>query len=124
MTSTPIGRCLTAREKGDGDMSPAQEMGQGEGTLSTAAGMVADAKRDFDRLNNELASHIEVARAAWAGAGGSAFTSLGLAWHEKQATVVGALDHFETSLRSTESDNLGTDDAQSSAFARTHQRLG
>lgn len=105
-------------------MSPAQEMGQGEGTLSTAAGLVADAKQDFDRLNNELVRHIEAARAMWGGRGGTAFQSLGTAWHEKQRTILGALDLFDASLRSTEKDNTSTDDAQSSAYARHQQRLG
>jgi uncharacterized protein YukE len=105
-------------------MSPAQEMGQGEGTLSRAAALVADARHHFDRLNDELVENIEAAKAMWAGRGGSAFNSLGHAWHERQATIVGALGQFEASLRSTEKDNLGTDETQSSAFVRCQQRLG
>jgi uncharacterized protein YukE len=105
-------------------MPSAQEMGQGEGTLSRAAGMVADAKHDFDRLNSRMVQHIETARGQWAGRGAAAFGSLGHAWHEKQATILSALDQFETLLRSTEKDNLGTDDIQSAAFTRNHQRLG
>jgi uncharacterized protein YukE len=100
------------------------EMGQGLGTLSTAAGMVADAKHDFDRLNNELVQHLDATRTAWAGQGAQAYKALGHAWSEKQRTIVGALTRFELSLRSTEKDNIRTDDDQSSAFARTHQRLG
>jgi WXG100 family type VII secretion target len=99
-------------------------MGQGEGTLSTAAGMVADAKHDFDRLNSQLVQHIDAAKATWSGQGGTAFNSLGHAWHEKQATIVSALNQFEASLRSTEKDNTSTDDTQSSAFSRNQQRLG
>jgi WXG100 family type VII secretion target len=105
-------------------MSSAQGMGQGEGTLSTAAGMVADAKHDFDRLNSQLVQHIDAAKAQWSGQGGTAFNSLGHAWHEKQATIVSALNQFEASLRSTEKDNTSTDDTQSSAFSRNQQRLG
>jgi WXG100 family type VII secretion target len=105
-------------------MSSAQEMGQGQGTLSAAAGMVADAKHDFDRLNNELVQHIDSARAKWSGQGGTAFNSLGHAWSEKQRTITNALDQFEASLSSTEKDNTRTDDTQSSAFTRTQQRLG
>lgn len=105
-------------------MSSAQEMGQGEGTLSTAAGMVADAKHDFDRLNNELVQHIDAAKAKWVGRGGTAFHTLGTAWHEKQKTIVSALNQFEASLRSTEKDNTTTDDTQSSAYTRHQQRLG
>ncbi|HEX3929650.1 MAG TPA: hypothetical protein VHW64_03025 [Nocardioides sp.] len=105
-------------------MPPAPEMGQGHGTLSTAAGMVADARSDLDRLDRELVDHIDIARSAWAGRGGSAFSALGQAWAEKQRTIVGALDRFESSLRSTEKDNLGTDEVQSAAFGRHQQRLG
>jgi uncharacterized protein YukE len=105
-------------------MSSANEMGQGQGTLSAAAGMVADAKHDFDRLNNELVHHIDAARTKWAGQGGTAFNALGHAWSEKQRTIVGALTQFEASLRATEKDNTSTDDTQSAAFARAQQRLG
>jgi uncharacterized protein YukE len=105
-------------------MSSAPEMGQGQGTLSRAAEMVAEAKRDFDRLDSSLVRHLDAARARWAGQGGSAFVALGGAWSEKQRTIVGALDQFEASLRATEKDNLATDDAQSATFTRTQQRLG
>jgi WXG100 family type VII secretion target len=105
-------------------MSSSNEMGQGQGTLTTAAGMVADAKHDFDRLNGELVQHIDAARAKWAGRGGTAFNALGRAWAEKQRTIVGALNQFEASLRSTEKDNTSTDDTQSTAYARNQRRLG
>lgn len=105
-------------------MSSAPEMGQAHGALSTAAEMVAGAKADFDRLDRELVGHLEAAQAMWTGRGGSAFFSLGQAWSERQRTIVGALVGFESSLRSTERDNLATDDAQSAAFAHQLQRLG
>jgi WXG100 family type VII secretion target len=123
--NTQISRGLGAVSgKGDGEMSSANEMGQGQGTLTAAAGMVADAKHDFDRLNNELVQHIDAAKAKWAGQGGTAFNALGHAWSEKQRTIVNALNQFEASLRSTEKDNTSTDDTQSSAFSRNQQRLG
>ena len=105
-------------------MSSSNEMGQGQGTLSAAAGMVVDAKHDFDRLNSQLVQHIDSAKAKWGGQGGTAFNSLGHAWSEKQRTIVSALNQFEASLRSTEKDNTSTDDTQSSAFTRNQQRLG
>ena len=105
-------------------MSSANVMGQGQGTLSAAAGMVADAQHDFDRLNNELVQHIDAARVKWSGQGGTAFNALGHAWSEKQRTIVNALNQFEASLRSTERDNTRTDDTQSAAFVRNQQRLG
>jgi uncharacterized protein YukE len=103
---------------------PSMQMGQGQGTLSTAARLVAEARSDFDGLDAELVQHLEAARSRWVGRGAAAFTALGSAWTEKQRTIVGALGQFEASLSSTERDNLDTDDAQSSAFARHQQRLG
>ncbi len=100
------------------------EMGQGRATLSVAAGRVAEARSDFDRLDHELVQHLDTARARWSGEGATAFTSLGLAWSEKQRTITRALDGFEAALRSTEADNTTTDEAQSAAFARSRQRLG
>jgi WXG100 family type VII secretion target len=105
-------------------MGSTNEMGQGRATLSLAAGKVADARHDFDRLNGELVQHLDAARAMWTGQGGTAFTALGRAWSERQRTITGALDGFEGALRSTESDNTGTDEAQSAVFTRNQQRLG
>lgn len=104
-------------------MSPAAQMGQGQGALSSAAALVTDAKHDFDRLDRLLIDHIDSARAQWAGHGGSAFVALGRAWSEKQRVIVGALDGFAASLRDVERDNSATDDAQSTAYARVQQRL-
>ena len=105
-------------------MSPAPLMGQGHGALSAAAELVAEARSDLERLDRELVGHVDAARTAWSGRGGAAFTALGLAWSEKQRVIVGALHGFEAALRSTEKDNLGTDDQQSAAFGRHQQRLG
>lgn|SRR5215212_8875926 len=105
-------------------MASAPEMGQGQGTLSTAAAMVAEARHDLDRLDGELGQHLAEARSVWCGAGSSAFQALGHAWAERQQVIVGALDHFEEALRSTERDNTGTDESQSAGFARTQHRLG
>jgi uncharacterized protein YukE len=105
-------------------MSSAHEMGQGRGTLSAGAAMVAEARHDLDRITAELGAHLDAARSQWSGQGGAAFTALGRAWSERQRTIVGALAGFETALRSTEHDNTTTDDAQAAAFGRTGQRLG
>jgi WXG100 family type VII secretion target len=104
-------------------MTAAQEMGQGRGTLSRAAGMVADARVDFERLNSQLVERIDSARATWVGQGGTAFNALGHAWSEKQRTITEALDGFEAALRATERDYTATDDIQSSVFTRSQQRL-
>ncbi|HEY3529755.1 MAG TPA: hypothetical protein VGK78_11445 [Nocardioides sp.] len=105
-------------------MSSAREMGQGQGTLSAAAALVSGARHDFERLDRELVEHLAAAKAVWGGGGSSAFQALGLAWSERQRTIVGALDRFEEGLRATERDNVGTDETQSAAFALTHHRLG
>jgi uncharacterized protein YukE len=100
------------------------EMGQGQGVLSAAALMVAEAKRDLDRLDLEFAQHVAQARSAWVGTGSTAFQNLGAAWSERQHTIVSALDRFEAALRATERENTSTDEAQSAAFSRTQRRLG
>ncbi|MCW2765203.1 MAG: hypothetical protein JWO11_1162 [Nocardioides sp.] len=111
--------------EGEGEMShSAPEMGQGEKTLSQAAGLVADAKQDFDGFSNNLDGQIAGLRTKWAGAGAQAFFVLHQAWTEKQAAILGALNEFEASLLSTEKDNVTTDDAQSSNYARYAGRLG
>ena len=105
-------------------MSQAAEMGQGEGTLSKAAGMVVDAKADFDRLSSQLSGQIMGLQGRWAGAGGTAFFSLHQAWTDQQTRIVSALNEFEASLRSTERDNVSTDQTQSDNYNRTAGRLG
>ena len=100
------------------------EMGQGEGTLTRAAGLVAGARGDFDQISARLAGQIEALRSGWAGAGGQAFFALHQAWTEKQRAIVSALDEFEAALTRTERDNLATDDAQSATYQRTAIRLG
>jgi uncharacterized protein YukE len=100
------------------------EMGQGLGVLSQAAVMVAEAKRDLDRLDLEFEQHVAEAQGAWVGTGSTAFQRLGAAWSERQRSIVSALDRFESALRATERENTSTDEAQSAAFSRTQRRLG
>lgn len=99
-------------------------MGQAAGALSAAAALVAEARQDFDRLDRDLVAHLDQARSAWSGRGGSAFLSLGATWAQQQRAIVGALDRFEDSLRSTERDNTDTDEVQSTAFTQQLRRLG
>ena len=102
----------------------AGEMGQGVGTLSRGAALVAGAKVDFDRISNKLDGQIQALRGAWQGAGGTAFFTLHQTWTEKQKAIVQALDEFESALARTERDNVSTDEAESANYARTTSRLG
>lgn len=102
----------------------APEMGQGEKTLTKAAGMVSDAKKDFDGFSRKLDGQISGLRGKWAGAGGQAFFTLHQAWTEKQGVITKALNEFESSLQTTEKDNINTDEAQSANYNRTAGRLG
>ena len=100
------------------------QMGQGAGTLSRAAGLVTEAKADFDALSTRLEGQITGMAGQWVGAGGSAFQALQAAWTERQRVITRALDEFEASLRSTEKDFMGTDDQQSSMHSNLQSRLG
>jgi uncharacterized protein YukE len=102
----------------------AAEMGQGAGTLSKGAGLVAEARLDFDRISSRLDGQIQGLRGQWQGAGGAAFFTLHQAWTERQRIIVWALDDFEGALATTERDNVSTDDAQSAHYAHTTSRLG
>ncbi|MFC7497039.1 MULTISPECIES: WXG100 family type VII secretion target [unclassified Nocardioides] len=104
--------------------SGAPEMGQGEGTLTKAAGMVAEARQDFLTLSKGLEGQIAGVQGKWAGAGGNAFFALHQAWTQKQAVITNALNEFEASLTSTEKDNMATDDTQSANFNKLTGRLG
>jgi WXG100 family type VII secretion target len=99
-------------------------MGQGERTLTRAAGLVAAAQQDFDALSSNLSSRIQGLQGRWIGAGGSAFFALHQAWTEKQGVITAALHDFEASLTSTERDNMSTDESQSAHYHRYAGRLG
>lgn len=105
-------------------MTSAAEMGQGAGTLTRAAGLVAGARQDFDAMSRALAAQIAGAQGLWVGAGGTAFFALHQAWTERQGIVTSALSDFEAALVATERDNVATDQAQSSDYARVAARLG
>ena len=99
------------------------EMKAGDQTLSRAAGMVATAKGDFDRLSATLSDNLLAQQAKWQGQGGRAFTNLHQAWKEKQDRIVLALNEFESALTSTEKDNINTDLAQSDYMTKHQSRL-
>ncbi|CAN5597528.1 hypothetical protein BH11ACT8_BH11ACT8_34800 [soil metagenome] len=103
--------------------SPANEYGQGEATLSKAAGMVTDARADFTTLSQQLSSQIDGMKAKWGGQGAAAFFVLHQTWSDKQRVVVNALDDFANSLTHTEKDNVSTDEAQGSSFSHLTNRL-
>lgn len=105
-------------------MSNAPEFGQGEGTLSKAAGLVSDARADFNKIAGKLDGQIAGIQGKWGGQGASAFFVLHTAWNEKQRVIVDALDEFAASLTTTEKDNVSTDDAQSASYGRLSGRLG
>ena len=101
-----------------------QEFGQGEGTLTRAAGMVTDARADFDRIAAKLTDQIAGVQGKWGGAGAQAFFTLHQAWSEKQKVIVTALDEFSTSLDVTEKDNVSTDESQGQNYSRLTNRVG
>ncbi len=53
-------------------------------TLTRAAGLVVEARQDFEGLSKALEGKIAGLQGKWAGPGGTAFFSLHQAWTEKQ----------------------------------------
>ena len=104
-------------------MTTPNEMRAGDRTLSRAAGMVATARSDFDRLSAALSDNIIAQQSRWQGQGGRAFFTLHQAWTEKQNRIVRALNEFEAALQSTERDNVNTDETQSDNMNKNHHRL-
>lgn len=100
------------------------EFGQGEGTLTRAAGMVSDARVDFNNISRQLTAQIEGVQGRWGGEGANAFFQLQRAWTEKQQVIVDALNEFENALGVTERDNISTDDAQSTNYHNLTNRMG
>ena len=103
--------------------SNSNEMLAGEQVLSRAAGMVTAAKADFIRDAANLENQINGLRGRWQGAGGNAFFALHQAWTEKQRIILAALDEFDQALRSTERDNVATDEGASAASVNLTSRL-
>ncbi|ANH37955.1 hypothetical protein I601_1520 [Nocardioides dokdonensis FR1436] len=100
------------------------EYGQGEKTLSRAAGMVNQARGEFDTISKNLMGNVEGLRSQWGGQGSVAFQALAMAWSEKQQKIVSALNEFESNLITTEKDNMATDDSQSTAMTSLQNSLG
>ena len=100
------------------------EFGQGEGVLTRAAGMVADARADFNNISRQLTDQISGVQGRWGGQGATAFFALQQAWTEKQQVIVDALNEFESSLGVTERDNVNTDESQGTNFANLTSKLG
>lgn len=105
-------------------MANPDEFGQGDGTLSHAAGLVADARTDFTAYSARLAGQIAGVHGRWGGRGAEAFFVLHQAWTEKQRTIVDALDEFAGALTATEQDNTATDDEVGAGYQQLHARLG
>lgn len=105
-------------------MAQPDEFGQGDGTLTHAAGLVTDARTDFTACSARLDGQIAAVRGRWGGQGAQAFFILHQAWTEKQRTIVDALDDFAASLTSTERDNTATDDGIGASYALLRGRLG
>ncbi|GGO72983.1 WXG100 family type VII secretion target [Nocardioides deserti] len=97
--------------------------GQGEATLSRAAGMVSDARGDFMTLAGQLSDQLSALQGKWVGEGGRAFFALHQTWSEKQRTIVNALDDFSASLTSTEQLNVNTDQESGGGMSRLTSRL-
>lgn len=100
------------------------EFGQAQGLLTRAAGMVAEARDDFDAIAARLSGQIAGAQGRWVGAGADAFFRLHASWDEKQRRIVSALNDFERSLVDTERDNVAADESESATYSTLVGKLG
>lgn len=105
-------------------MGNAPEFGQGERVLTRAAGMVAEARADFEGHAKTLDGQITGVRNRWGGAGASAFFILHQAWTEKHKVVVTALDKFAADLTDTERDNTRVDEEAGAFMNNLINKLG
>ena len=105
-------------------MGSATEFGQGEQVLTRAAGMVAEARADFEGHAKTLSGQIDAIRNRWGGAGASAFFVLHQAWTEKHQVVISALDKFALDLVDTERDNTRVDDEAGAFMNNLINKLG
>lgn len=105
-------------------MAKPDEFGQGDGTLSHAAGLVTEARTDFNACSARLDGQIAGVQGRWGGRGAQAFFILHQAWIEKQRTIVTALDDFAGALTTTEQDNTATDDEVGATYRQLQGRLG
>lgn len=97
---------------------------QTEAALSHAAEHVRTAQSEVTTLCQSLSSQIQGIGARWGGQGATAFHTLHNTWQEKQRTIVNALEDFAASLETTQSDNVGTDQAQADMSSNLLRRLG
>jgi WXG100 family type VII secretion target len=100
------------------------EMGQGAGALSRAAGLVAEARADFTAMSSTLSAQISGLQGRWVGAGAASFMTLHQTWSEQQAKIVQALEEFDSALRATEQRNMSTDEDQAAKYSNLTSRLG
>ncbi|CAN5289430.1 hypothetical protein BH09ACT12_BH09ACT12_05270 [soil metagenome] len=105
-------------------MASSGEYGQGQGTLTKAAGLVTEAKADFNSLSAKLSNQISSVESKWGGQGATAFFTLHRTWTEKQRIIVKALDDFADSLTLTERDNVSNDEQQASNMSNLMNKLG
>lgn len=103
---------------------PSDSLKAEAGALAQAAKYTSSAREDLTSQAQTLYSNVSGQEHGWKGQGGTSFFNLQEAWFEKQKRVVAILEHFENSLHSTDRDNVSTDETQSQATGKLHDRLG
>lgn len=86
--------------------------------LITGAQLVSDAKTDLDGRFGTVRTQVATAAASWQGGGSNSFQQTMSSWDHSVRKVTAALDEFEQSLRSTQTDFDETDASQEQAFSK------
>lgn len=97
---------------------------QGDHALSRAAGLVAAARVDLDAVGAGVRADAERLQTRWTGRGATAFGALAVAWQERQARIVAALDDFEAGLRGAERTAVTADEEQHAGLLALQHALG
>ena len=99
-------------------------LSQTEKALSKGADHVKIARVDVHKKCGTVSDRVNEMMGGWGGQGATAFSNLMVAWQEKQAKILNALDQLAASMEETEKDNVATDQAQSDSHMNLQNRLG
>ena len=98
-------------------------LGFGEGTITSTAQRLAEARLELRRLGQELQGEVDQLQGKFGGEAARAFGALNRAWDERHGAIVTTLDRFESSLNDTEKSMRASDEQSASSISAIWARL-